>query len=238
MTGSPRPFRILHSLPPRIALFSRSRKRLALLATASGVALLAATGVAATPGAASAASAVPADTAADQTINVHYAVTGTTFLAKLNTTVNLGSGTLASTVDLTTGTSESTLSLPPATASVKEFGFIPVSATTEMIQNGPAAGTVNFTTNTISSTANVTLKITKLTIFGVSLPVGNSCQTSPFNIGINSGSGFTVGAGGPVSGSFTIPAFHSCGLNTPLLNLTIPGSGNTLNLTLGALQLG
>ena len=235
MTGSPRPFRILHSLPSQIALFSRSRKRLALLASASGVTLLAPMGVAATPGAASAASA---DTAADQTINVHYAVTGTTFLAKLNTTVNLGSGTLASAVDLTTGTSESTLTLPPATASVKEFGFIPVSATTEMIQNGPAAGTVNFTTNTISSTANVALKITKLTIFGVSLPVGNSCQTSPFDISISSGSGFTVGAGGPVTGSFTIPAFHNCGLNTPLLNLTIPGSGNTLNLTLGALQLG
>jgi hypothetical protein len=32
--------------------------------------------------------------------------------------------------------------------------------------------------------------------------------------------------------------FHGCGLNTGLLNLTIPGSGNTISLTLGALQLG
>ena len=43
---------------------------------------------------------------------------------------------------------------------------------------------------------------------------------------------------GPVSGSYTIPAFHHCLLNTLLLNLTIPGPGNTLNLTLGQLQLG
>jgi len=205
---------------------SRSRTRLALLA--AGVAVLAATGVVAASGAAS----------ADSVVNVHYAVTGTTYLAKLNTTANLGSGALASTVDLTTGTSQSTLTLPSTAVSVKEFGFVPVTATTELIQNGPAAGTVNFSTNTITSTANVTLKLTNLTIFGVSLPVGDKCQTTPFNIGISSGPGFTVSGGGPVTGTYTIPAFHDCGLNTLLLNLTIPGAGNTLNLDLGPLQLG
>ncbi len=198
------------------------------LALAVGASLLAAAGIAASAGSAS----------ADTVLNVHYAITGTTFLKKLNTTVNLGSGTLASTVDLTTGTSSSTITLPPATASVKEFGIIPVSATTEMVQNGPASGTANLTTNTITSTASVTLKITALSIAGISLPVGNSCETSPFSITLSSGAGFTVGGGGPVSGSYTIPAFHHCGLNTLLLNLTIPGSGNTLNLTLGQLQLG
>jgi hypothetical protein len=203
-----------------------SRTRLAMMA--AGIALLATTGVMAASGAAS----------ADTVVNAKYAVTGPTFIAKLNTTVNLGSGNLAATVDLTTGASQSTLTLPPATVSVKEFGFIPVTATTEIIQNGTAAGTVNFAANTITSTANVTLKITHLTVFGISLPVGNACQTTPFNISLSSGSGFTVSGGGPVSGSYTIPAFHNCGLNTVLLNLTIPGSGNSLNLTLGTLQLG
>jgi len=216
MIGSPRSSAVRRSLPSRLALMT------------SGAAVLAAAGITAASGTAS----------ADTTVNVHYAVTGTTFIAKLNTTANLGSGTLASAVDLTAGTSESTLTLPPATVSVKEFGFIPVTATTEIIQNGTAAGTVNFTANTITSTANVTLKISSLTVAGISLPVGNECQTTPFNIGIRSGSGFTVSAGGPVNGTYTIPAFHHCGLNTLLLNLTIPGSGNTLNLTLGPLQLG
>ena len=201
-------------------------RRLAALAV--GTSLLAAAGLAATAGSAS----------ADTVLNVHYALTGTTFIKKLNTTVDLGSGTLASTVDLTTGTSSSTLTLPPATASAKVLGLIPVSATTEMIQNGPASGTVNLTTNTISSTASVTLKITSLTVAGLRLPVGDSCQTSPFSVTLNSGAGFTVGGGGPISGSYTIPAFHHCLLNTLLLNLTIPGPGNTLNLTLGQLQLG
>jgi hypothetical protein len=194
----------------------------------AGVGLVTTLGVAATAGTAS----------ADTTLNIQYPVTGSTYLAKLHTTVNLGSGTLASTVDLTTGTTSSTLTLPPATASVKELGFVPVTATTEMVQNGPAAGTANLTANTITSTANVTLKITNLTIFGLSVPVGNSCETTPFNISLSSDTGFTVGGGGPLSGTYTIPAFHGCGLNTPLLNLTIPGSGNTISLTLGQLQLG
>ena len=119
-----------------------------------------------------AATAGPA--AADATINVHYPLTGTAFLKKLNTTVNLGSGTLSAMVDLTTGASTSTLTLPPATVSVHELGFIPVTATTEMIQDGPATGTVNLSTNTITSTASVMLKVDKLTAFGLPLPVGNN----------------------------------------------------------------
>jgi hypothetical protein len=203
-----------------------SGKRLAVMT--AGVGLVTTFGVAGTAGAAS----------ADTVLNVHYAVTGSTHLAKLNTTMNLGSGTLASTVDLTTGTTSSTLTLPPATASVKEFGFIPVTATTEMVQNGPAGGTASLSANTITSTANVTLKITNLTIFGRNVPVGNNCETSPFNVSLSSDPGFTVGGGGPISGTFTIPAFHHCGFSTFLLNLTIPGSGNTISLTLGQLQLG
>jgi hypothetical protein len=46
-----------------------------------------------------------------------------------------------------------------------------------------------------------------------------------------------IGGGGPLSGRYTIGLFRHCGLNTVLLNLTIPGPGNTLNLTLGQLQL-
>jgi hypothetical protein len=201
-------------------------RRISVLA--AGASLLAAAAVTATAGSAS----------ADTTINAHYALTGTTFIKKLNTTVNLGSGTLAATVDLDTGASSSTLSLPPATASVKELGVVPVSATTELIQNGPATGTVDLNANTITSTASVTLKITALKIAGLSVPVGSSCQTSPFPVTLSSGAGFTVGGGGPLSGSYTIPLFRHCGLNTVLLNLTIPGPGNTLNLTLGQLQLG
>lgn len=98
--------------------------------------------------------------------------------------------------------------------------------------------TVNLRTNTITSTASVSLKITNLTISGVSVPVGDGCQTAPFSVTLRSDRGFTVRGGGHLSGSYAIPAFRHCGLSTSLLNLTIPGPGNTLKLTLGRLRIG
>jgi hypothetical protein len=201
-------------------------KRLAVLA--AGSSLLAAVSAAATAPSAS----------ADTVVNVHYSLTGSTFIKKLNTTVNLGTGTLAASDDLTTGAVSSTLSLPPATVSMKELGIIPVTATAALVQNGPATGTANPATNTITSSASVIFKITNLTVAGLNVPVGGNCQSSPFSVGLSSGPGFTISGGGPLSGSYTIPPMHGCGLLTPVLNLLIPGPGNTFNLTLGPLQLG
>jgi hypothetical protein len=210
------------SRPPRRSLVNR------LAVLAAGASLLTAAAVAASAPSAS----------ADTTINAHYALTGSTFIKKLNTTVNLGSGSLAATVDLDTGAVSSTLSLPPDTVSMKELGIIPVSATATMVQNGPATGSANLTTNTITSSASIIFKITKLSVAGLNVPVGGNCESSPFSVSLSSGPGFTVSGGGPLSGSYTIPPLHGCGLLTPVLNLLIPGPGNTFNLTLGPLQLG
>ncbi len=53
-----------------------------LAALTAGTSLLAAAGIAASAGSAS----------ADTVLRVHYALTGTTFIKKLDTAVNLGSG--------------------------------------------------------------------------------------------------------------------------------------------------
>jgi hypothetical protein len=84
----------------------------------------------------------------------------------------------------------------------------------------------------------VSLEITSISVAGVNIPVGSSCATSPFDVTISSDPGFTIGGGGPISGSFTISDFHHCGITTPILNLLIPGPGNTLDLTLGPLVIG
>ena len=165
---------------------------------AAGASLLAAATLAASASSAS----------ADTVINAHYALTGSTFIKKLNTTVDLGAGTLAATVDLDTGAVASTLTLPPATVSMKELGVIPVSATAALVQNGPATGTANLTTNTITSSASVIFKITKLKVAGLNVPIGGNCQSAPFSVSLSSGPGFTVSGGGPLSGSYTIPPLH------------------------------
>jgi hypothetical protein len=89
---------------------------------------------------------------ADQTVNVTYPVSGSTFIKAINSSIALGPGSLSTTADLTTSTLTGTLSLPPATGSFKELGLVPVTATTEMIQDGQATGTVNFTTNAVTTT--------------------------------------------------------------------------------------
>jgi hypothetical protein len=183
---------------------------------------------------------VPASMAsADTNITVSYPVSGSTFIHTLKATVPLGPGTLSTTVDLTTSTIvASTLTLPPATASVKEFGVIPVSATTEFVPTGTPTGTVNLSQNTVTETSQAFLKITKLSVAGLNIPVGSSCQTqTPISITVNSQPGFNLLNGGNLAGTYTIPRFDDCGLATFLINLSIPGSGNTITLTLGAATL-
>jgi hypothetical protein len=209
------------------------RRRLALLAASAAAAVA---GIAAaTPALASpAAPTAPSDS----TVSVSYPVTGSTFIKAIGSTIDLGPGTLSTTADLTTSTLTGTLTLPPATGSFKELGLIPVTATTEMIQDGTATGTVNFTTNAVTTTATDTIKLTSLKVAGVPIFVGPSCETSPATIAVSSQAGFNVLNGGTLSGTYTIPPFAHCGLATLLINLTLPGPGNTISLTLGKGTLG
>jgi hypothetical protein len=209
------------------------RRRLALL-TATAAAAVAGIGLATPALASTAAPAAPADT----TVSVSYPVTGSTFIKAIGSTIALGPGTLSTTADLTTSTLTGTLTLPPATGSFRELGLIPVTATTQMIQDGTATGTVDFSTNAVTTTAQDTIQLTSLKVAGLSIPVGPSCETSPATITVSSQAGFNVLNGGTLSGSYTIPPFAHCGLATLLINLTLPGPGNTISLTLGQGTLG
>jgi hypothetical protein len=199
----------------------RPRLRPLLIAAATGLLALAV--------AAPAASA--ATPQADPTLNATYAVNGSTTIKSTNSTMTLGPGTLTAALDVKTLAFTSNLTLPAATGSFTELGFVPVTATTEFIQDGAIAG--NDVNGGITATANIIIKLTKVTVAGIPVPVGNSCQTSPAQINLTSGKGFNVLLGGPVSGTFTIPNFANCGFSTPILNAVIPGAGNTINLTLG-----
>jgi hypothetical protein len=205
------------------------RKPLVLLAATVAVAGI---GLSATPALASRSAP------ADQVFNLTYPVTGSTFIKKINSSISLGPGTLASSADLTTSRLTATLSLPPATGSFKELGFLTVTATTKLIQVGQATGTFNFNANTVTTTATAMLQLTSLNVAGLNIPVGSSCETSPASITVSSQPGFTFGLGGNLAGTYTIPNFRHCGLATLLINLTLPGPGNTITLTLGQPTLG
>jgi len=186
--------------------------------------LLALATIAATPAAASAATV----------LKVRYPVNGSTFLKAANATVPLGPGALRSRVNLTTGAVTASLNLPPATGSFKELGLIPVTATVAFIQNGPTTGTVDLNTGAVTTMSSITLQITSLSVGGLPVPVGPSCESAtPASVALASQPGFSIVNGGTVSGTYTVPPFAGCGLITPVLNLTITGPGNTITLTLG-----
>jgi hypothetical protein len=191
------------------------------LATAAGLAVTA--GGIASAGAASASSS----------LTVKYKVTGSTYIKSISTTATLGPGTLKSTVNLSSGKLTASLTLPPATVSFKELGLVPVTATTEFVQDGPTTGKLNTSTGAVATTSKIILKLTSMSVAGVPVPVPSTCQTSPATIQLKSQKGFNVVNGGPLAGTYTIPDFSGCGVLTPVLNLTIPGSGNTIALKLG-----
>ena len=188
------------------------------------VGLLAVAGVLASSGAAS----------ADTTITFRYPVTGTTHLATPNADVHLGPGHLTATADLNTDAIKATLTLPDATGSFKELGLVPVTATVKLINDGPTTGTVNQGTGAVRTTSKITMRIVDLKVAGVDMPVGSACQTaSPVSVTVSSQPGFSILKGGNLAGTYTIPQFANCGLETALINLTVPGAGNTITLTLG-----
>jgi hypothetical protein len=171
---------------------------------------------------------------ADTTATIKYPVNGTTHLAVPNANLTLGPGHLLSTADLNTDTLTATLTLPPATGSFNELGVVPVTATAKLINDGPTTGTINGSTGAVTTTSNIIMRITSLTVAGIPTPVGNTCQTStPVSVTVNSQPGFSILKGGSLDGTYTIPDFANCGLATVLINLTLPGSGNTITLTLG-----
>ena len=179
--------------------------------------------------------------AATATTIVHakYKVTGSTFLKAPNFTLTLGPGTLAADLNPATGAIKATLTLPNATGSFLQFGIIPVTATTQFINDGPTIGKLNLNTGAVQTTSKITLRVVSLSVARINIPVADSCQTSSaVVVALKSQPKFNILDGGKLAGSYTIGQFQDCGLATALLNLTIPGSGNTITLTLGKAKLG
>jgi len=183
-------------------------------------------------GAALAATAAPA--LASTKVHASYKITGSTYIKAPNFTLSLGPGKLSSTVNLRTGKLTASLSLPNATGSFTEAGIIPVTATTQFINDGATTGKLNLKTGAVATQSKITLRIVSMTVAGIPVSVGNSCETKDaVVVDLASQPGFNVLKGGTVAGNYSIGDFSGCGLATLLINLTIPGSGNTISLKLG-----
>ncbi len=211
----------LKSALPESRRASGSRRKAAIragIAAAAGLGLIG--------GTAGSAHAAP--------VRLDYPLSGSTFIEGTASSLALGPGVLEANADIRGGTLTANTKLPAAHGSFTMLGLIPVTVTTEFIETEPTVGTIDLKTGAIKSTTKLTLRLKDLKIAGIPTLVGRSCQTEvPAELALASEPGFNALLGGTLSGTYTIPKFEHCLLATPIINLIIPGEGNTVSLTLG-----
>ncbi len=148
---------------------------------------------------------------------------------------------------------------PPSRATFLSFGFVPTTATIELIEHGtinifvvgPANPFIPCQPNKFRTCDNVAKVYSRLSarivpgsvrVNGVPLNVGSRCETPPFDAVVTGTSAskppYSVQFGGPLTGMVTIPRFRNCGVGEnldPIFNAAISGPQNFNLLTQGEL---
>ena len=172
-------------------------------------------------------------------LSVAYDVSGTSHVARTDSDVQIKPTTLSVTVDSATSVLSGHMSIPDAVTEFYMAGLLPVRATVSFIEAAPVTGILNRVS--VNSTASYYFKLSDVRVAGVPAFAGNYCQTKdPVIIPANTpvGERFDLTSGGRLTGSFTIGNFENCGLNTLLINLLVPGPGNTVELEVSNGRLG
>ncbi|GAA0197778.1 hypothetical protein GCM10008944_14080 [Cytobacillus oceanisediminis] len=201
-----------------ITLAPRWRKRAAVAAAGAAVTL------------------VPVAAHAATIVTITYDAQGTSHIAKTNSDVALGPTTLRTDLDIDTGDFTGSLPLPGTSTEFKIAGLLPVKAKVDFIEAAPLTGHINLTQTQaqVSSTATYYVKLSDIKVAGFPTFAGSKCKTkAPVSIpvGTRPDEGFDLINGGELVGTYTIGTFENCGINTPLINSLVPGSGNTVDIT-------
>jgi len=169
---------------------------------------------------------------ADTIIPINWTVNASTTLKSLGLSVTVPPGSFVGQVDLTTGAITGNLALPAASKTISFAGLPLATATFAMKETGPITGHVDLATQTVTVNSSFSFSITSATLAlapHLNL-VGNSCRgSSPISVNL-SGPVSLTGAS-TFSATYTLPKLTGCGLLTPILNLVIPGPGNTFTAT-------
>ena len=181
-----------------------------------------------------AAAPVPADS--NPATPVHYRVDTTTRVAKLGSDLVVGPGRLDGQFVITPGTLKveisGALTLPPADSYFVTFGFMPATATITVTSAAPVQSVL--LNGTLTATIHVVFALGNAKVQGVPLDVGTGCRSDEAVI-VQSGPFASPLSTGTVTGTFTIPPFHHCGVTEnldPLFTGLVSGPGNTLRTVL------
>lgn len=172
---------------------------------------------------------------AEPIVNVEYDASGTTHIASTDSTIELGPTVLSSSVDLATGEMTGSMALPGTRTSFEVAGFIPVTADVAFEEAAPTVGSVTAHPegggSYVEATASYHLRLSNIKVAGFPTFPGPFCRTiEPVTIHVTTPDGerFDLFTGGRLTGEYAIGDFQNCGLNTWLINLLIPGAGNTV----------
>ncbi len=186
-------------------------------------------------GAGAALALVPVAAHAETIIPIEYDASGTSTIAKTNSTVNLGPTTLTTNLDVDSGNFTGSLPLPGTSTKFKAAGFLPIEANVDFIPVGEVTGVIDLAGDiaTVDATATYFVKLSNIKAFGFPTFAGNKCMTAApvaIPVGTEPGVGFDLGEGGRLVGEYTIGKFKDCGINTGLINALVPGPGNTVDI--------
>lgn len=183
----------------------------------------------------SAIALTPVAAHAAQITTIKYDASGTTYIAKTKSTLEIPPTKLTTNLNINTFNFTGRLPLKPTKASFKIIGFVPVDATVSFIPAGQVRGSIALdeAIASVKSTASYTVKLTDVKVAGIGAAVGDNCQTAEpivMNADTRPGEGFDLQAGGTLVGTYTLGKFADCGLTTGIINMLIPGPGNTAEI--------
>lgn len=160
-----------------------------------------------------------------------YTVRGTAAVKAGAGTVPLN-GSLSADIDPDTGNVTGAFDLDPATAALKAWGFLPVTA--DVAFGSPGTTTGRLAGGALTADAALDVRVTSFAVFGLPVGGGDQCRTAaPADVPLDSGGPFDPALGGRLASTgFTLPPLQDCGALTPLLGSLTAGPGNTADLTL------
>ena len=166
------------------------------------------------------------------TINYKFGLAGSTLVKASNGTAAI-KGSINATFTLSTKAFVADLVLNPTSGNFTAFGFLPVSASFGFKQVGQTTGTL--ANGLLTADAKMYVTFSAFNVFGF-FPIGGGagCQTAtPADIVLKSTSSFfNPLQGGPIAGTYTLPALQNCGFLNDLISSAAAGPGNTISANL------
>ncbi|MEH3053020.1 MAG: IPT/TIG domain-containing protein [Patulibacter minatonensis] len=143
-------------------------------------------------------------------------------------TVPLAGAVTGATVDGSGGFSAD-LALTESSANLVAFGVLPVTAKLQLL---PAPVTGSLANGQLTASVKTRVKVSKLSVLGIRLGGGSTCQTK--NVSSIPLRGALGAAGGSLSGTFSISDLIGCGAFTNVISPLTAGKDNAIALALTA----